>query len=124
MRRSPSNGTADFIICLKACANNPIGKIGVWQGNEIGFQIQHAHWRQGLALEALHAILPYLFNQRNFEALTADIDPRNAGSKALLARVGFVEESYQERSMRVGEEWVDSLWLRLDSDRWRSLSGA
>ncbi len=117
MTKAEQNGLTDFIITLEP-ESTPIGKIGVWQGDEIGFLLARQHWGKGLAKEALSSILPYLFKEENFEALTADIDPRNAASRRILEKMGFVEYEYKERTAEIGGEWVDSVYLRLTKERW------
>ena len=115
---SPQNGRTDFIISLRA-EDSAIGKIGVWQDQEIGFLLARERWGQGLALEALQAILPHLFDTVNFDHLTADIDPRNKASDGLLRKVGFEDDGYKENSMKIGEEWVDSQYLKLTKTKWQ-----
>jgi len=44
-------------------------------------------------------------------ALTADVDPRNAASLRLLARLGFVETGRAQRTFRWRDEWCDSIYL-------------
>jgi [ribosomal protein S5]-alanine N-acetyltransferase len=115
---SDHNGTMDFIICLQE-STKAIGKIGVWQDFEIGFLLAREHWRKGLGYEALQGILPHLFDIMNLEYLTADIDPRNTASEALLKKVGFRDEGYKQQSMKIGGEWVDSKYLKLRKAKWR-----
>ncbi|ETN47030.1 uncharacterized protein HMPREF1541_01220 [Cyphellophora europaea CBS 101466] len=114
------NGLTDFVICLKPDMMS-IGKIGVWQDQEIGFLLAKRHWGKGLAFEALQIILPYLFGTAGFSFLTADIDPRNKASEGLLRKVGFELDGYQERSMQIGNEWVDSQYLKLTKARWEQI---
>ncbi len=90
-----------------------IGKIGIWQKTEIGFILARAFWRQGLATEALTAFIGYAFTGATIY-LTADVDPRNRASLALLKRVGFAETGRAERTWQIGGEWSDSVYLRLD----------
>lgn len=118
MMETPQNGISDFIICLNTPDQRPIGKIGVWQGNEIGFILARQHWRKGLASEALTVIISYLFNQLDLDMLTADIDPRNAASIGLLKKHGFRWDRYEEHTLEVGGEWVDSLYLKLERQHW------
>ncbi len=117
MTDSPGNGVTDFIICLKPDLT-PIGKIGVWQDEEIGFLLGREHWGKGLAREALEVVMTHLFEERDFELLTSDTDPRNAASIELLKKVGFEEYDFKEKTFQVGEEWVDSLYLKLDRQTW------
>lgn len=119
MRLGRYNGVSDFIICLKP-DDKPIGKIGVWSDDEIGFLLDRRCWHKGLAKEALHAIIPQLFDARKLESITADIDPRNEASIGILKKVGFEVERLEKNTMQVGEDWVDSLYLRLTKERWNS----
>ena len=116
MIANPQNGVTDFIICLKEDLK-PVGKIGVWSGDEIGFLLSRSQWGKGLAKEALDAILPYLFETRQMKAVTADIDPRNEASKGILQRFGFVVEKFEEKTLEINGEWMDSLYLRLSREK-------
>jgi ribosomal-protein-alanine N-acetyltransferase len=94
-----------------------IGKAGLWKGHELGIILHPDHWGQRLAHEALTALIPHLFARRpEMEAIVADVDPRNAGSLRLLAGLGFVETHRAPRTMKVGEEWCDSIYLALHRD--------
>lgn len=53
-----------------------------------------------------------------YPSITADADPRNAASVGILEKLGFLKSGYLERSMLVGEEWVDSQYLRLTREDW------
>lgn len=117
MIEGSKNGSTDFVICLKL-DNTPIGKIGVWEGDEIGFLLNRSFWGQGIAEEALRGILRYLFDQGGFGRITADTDPRNKKSIGLLKKLGFEEYDFRERTLQVGDEWVDSLYLKLEKARW------
>lgn len=149
MIEGEGNGWTDFVVCLRperpagqlqdgdgrlAGAENeetiPIGKAGVWRDNEIGFILLREHWGRGYAKEAVSVLLDHLFSDPGgdigqgkrklpLEEIVADVDPRNEGSLALLRRMWFVKYAYQERSMQVGEEWVDSVYLTLRRDIWR-----
>ncbi len=103
-------GSDDFIVELDGRA---IGKAGAWRLPEIGFILHPDAWGRGLAHEALSAVVGHLFATRPLDALTADVDPRNAPSLRLLARLGFVETGRAERTWRVGEDWCDSVYRTL-----------
>ena len=97
----------DFIMLLDG---EVIGKCGLWRGNEIGFQVARAHWGKGLVREAAEAILARA-KARGLQSVTADVDPRNARSLALLERLGFVKTGEAKNTFRLGEEWTDSVYL-------------
>jgi len=120
MVASEQNGVTDFIVCLKPDLT-PIGKVGVWQGEEIGFMLARAHWRKGLAEEALQVVLPYYFNERGMSEIVADVDPRNTSSLALLQKLGFIVYDFKEKTFQIGDQWVDSTFLKLTKERWASI---
>lgn len=90
-----------------------IGKAGFYQLPEIGFILHRDYWGRGLALEALEAVIASVFANYPIPELIADVDPRNAGSLAVLGRLGFVETGRAERTLLVGETWCDSIYLAL-----------
>lgn len=80
---------------------------------EIGFLLGRAHWGRGLAAEALRAALAFAFGPMNLHRVEANVDPENAASLALLARLGFREEGrLAERWFTFGA-WRDSVVLGL-----------
>jgi RimJ/RimL family protein N-acetyltransferase len=52
--------------------------------------------------------------------VVADVDPRNAGSLGLLARLGFREAGRRKGSWLIGDELCDSVDLVLDAADWVS----
>lgn len=90
-----------------------VGKAGAYRLPEVGFILHPAAWGQGLAREAMAAIIPRLFDRWPVPALEADVDPRNAASLGLLGRLGFEKVRFAERTWLVGEEWCDSVYLAL-----------
>jgi ribosomal-protein-alanine N-acetyltransferase len=112
MTSNPQNGILDFII-VESTTSMPIGKIGIWSGNEIGFMIARSHWRRGLVSEALEVVLPYFFNFPRLDLIEADVDPRNEASIGILTKFGFVETGRRERTFELGGVWMDSVDLAL-----------
>ncbi len=99
----------DFVIELDGAA---IGKLGAFGLPELGFLLHPDHHGQGYAREALAAYTAYI-RSRGLPGLTADVDPRNAASLALLGGGGFAETGRAARTWLVGEEWCDSIYLGL-----------
>ena len=80
---------------------------------EVGFILGRDHWGRGLAAEALRAALAFAFAEMTLHRVEADVDPDNAASLALLARLGFREEGrLAERWFTFGA-WRDSVMLGL-----------
>lgn len=89
-----------------------IGKAGAWQLPEVGFILHPDHWGQGLAFEAMTAVIAHLEAEfPALPALTAEVDPRNAASLRLLDRLGFHETHRAERTLMWRDEWCDSVYL-------------
>ncbi len=91
---------------------------------EIGYGLNPAHWGQGYALEAVEAVLGWLFETMGLEKVIARADAANRGSWRLMERAGMEREALH-RSHRVlrGErrdEVVYGLlrrdWLRAKAD--------
>lgn len=90
-----------------------VGFIGFWQMPEFGFMLAPEVWGQGFATEAASAFLGYAFATYPLEAVTADVDPRNAGSLGVLRKLGFTETGRAERTFLIGGQWCDSVYLAL-----------
>ncbi|CAG1012997.1 MAG: GNAT family N-acetyltransferase [Rhizobiaceae bacterium] len=110
MIAAPADVSDDFLVEFEG---GVVGKIGCWQLPEIGFIFHPGIWRRGIAGEALRAVLPWIFGRHALPAITADVDPRNAASLALLARAGFRETGRAERTWLVAGEWCNSIYLAL-----------
>lgn len=88
-----------------------IGKAGAWAVPEVGFILHPDHWGQGLAREAMVAVITALETEFPELVLTAEVDPRNAASLRLLARLGFHETHRAERTLLWRDEWCNSVYL-------------
>jgi RimJ/RimL family protein N-acetyltransferase len=100
----------DFVIQFNG---EVIGKAGCWRLPEIGFILHPDFWGRGLASEALSAVIARVFTAFPVAAIEADVDPRNARSLELLGRLGFTETRRAQKTVKVGEEWCDSVYLAL-----------
>jgi [ribosomal protein S5]-alanine N-acetyltransferase len=106
----PAQEGEDWVIDLDGRA---IGKAGLWRFPEIGFILHPAYWGRGYAEEALRPVLARAFGRHRLAHVEADVDPRNTASLRLLTRLGFVETGRAERTLKVGDDWCDSVYLRL-----------
>jgi RimJ/RimL family protein N-acetyltransferase len=93
-----------------------VGRVAFWMGNEIGFLFHRDVWGQGIAREAVGALLRYGFEALKFDSVRADVDPANIRSITLLERLGFQRTGYAERTFKIGENWVDSVYLELKAN--------
>lgn len=108
----------EYMVELRAAPGRVIGKAGCWRMDEVGYIFHPDVWGKGYAFEAMAAILPRAFARApGLQAITADVDPRNAASLRLLARLGFQRTGSAEATLEVAGEWCDSVYLSLPRAR-------
>ena len=84
----------------------------------IGYIIDPAHHRQGIATEAVSAMLGFCFGELGLHRVQAFIHPDNIASRTLVEKLGFCCEGLLRDNLRVGDEWrSDLLYARLETDR-------
>lgn len=110
MIAAPAEQSDDFVIEHQGIV---IGKLGTWRLPEIGYIIAPAYWGRGLASEALRAFLPHVFSRPDVDRITADVDPRNTRSLAMLERHGFVRTGYATGTWHTHTGIADSVYLEL-----------
>lgn len=62
------------------------------QRAEIGFELNKKHWGQGIASEAVKAVIEYGYSRLNLNRIEAIVDPPNLSSQKLMEKQGFVKE--------------------------------
>lgn len=82
---------------------------------EIAYLIAKERQSEGIAAEALSALITHLFEVEHRRRLYADVDPDNAASNRLLEKLGFTLEG------RLREAWTTHIGRR-DSLIWGLLS--
>jgi [ribosomal protein S5]-alanine N-acetyltransferase len=84
----------------------------------IGYIVDPAHCRQGIATEAVSAMIGFCFQDLGLHRLQAFIHPDNTPSLKLIEKVGFRCEGLLRENLRVSDEWRDDLlYARLSTDR-------
>lgn len=86
---------------------------------EIGYALRSDHWGRGIASEAVALVLDWAFRRLDLQRVEADIDPRNDGSRQLLARLGFSSEGVMRQRFFVGDEATDSEIFGLLAEDWQ-----
>lgn len=80
---------------------------------EIGFILNRDYWRRGFMYEAVQAVISFAFKTLKLHRIEADTDPANAGSLALLEKLGFEREGLFRDRWHVYDKWQDSVMLGL-----------
>jgi len=87
---------------------------------EIGYSLRSDYWGQGLASEAVTVMLDWAIRTLGLHRVEADIDPRNEGSRKLLARLGFASEGVLRERYFVGDDVSDTELFGLLAEDWSS----
>jgi ribosomal-protein-alanine N-acetyltransferase len=117
MMASPEKDSDEFVV---EHGGHVIGKAGFWRLPEIGYIFHPDSWGRGLGFECLSALIDRAFRRFPMDSLLADVDPRNAASLRLLAKLGFIETRRAQATILVGEQWCDSIYLELGRANWRA----
>ena len=59
------------------------------QGREIGYVLSKSYWGQGLMLEAVKAVIDWLFHEVRLDFIIVGHFDRNAQSKRVIEKCGF-----------------------------------
>jgi RimJ/RimL family protein N-acetyltransferase len=86
---------------------------------ELGCSLRPELQGQGYAAEAVRAVLAHAFDTLGLRRIEADVDPRNAPSRRVLERVGFVEEGLARARWQVAGETCDSVLYGLLAGEFR-----
>ena len=72
---------------------------------------------RGLMSEAVSLAVSYAFRELGLHRLEANIQPGNTPSRALAGRLGFRQEGFSPRYLKIGGEWRDhERWAILSED--------
>jgi ribosomal-protein-alanine N-acetyltransferase len=84
----------------------------------IGYIVDPARQRQGIAIEAVSAMLDFCFDELGLHRIQAFINPDNTASRRLVEKLGFSCEGLLRDNLRVNDVWRnDMLYALLATDR-------
>ncbi|HEL2057867.1 TPA: GNAT family N-acetyltransferase [Streptococcus suis] len=89
----------------------------------IGFILNKAYWGQGLASEALQAVLDLLLLDLDFEVVKAGHVRENEASKRLLEKMGFHLVTQKEADRVIAGQQVTSCYYELHRKEWQNRHG-
>lgn len=80
---------------------------------EIGFELSKEYWGNGIASEAIRAVICYGFEQMHLQRIEALIEPPNFPSQKAVERLGFIREgllrSYEHTCGKFDDLYMYSL---------------
>jgi ribosomal-protein-alanine N-acetyltransferase len=92
---------------------------GFFQSAYMGYYAVAGMNGRGLMREAVGLVVTHAFNEIGLHRLEANIQPDNASSKALVKRLGFQQEGYSPRYLKIDGEWRDHERWAILSEDWR-----
>ena len=104
--------------------DNLIGTCGYYDWNktacraEIGYDLDPAHWGQGIMTEALCAVLKYGFEKMGLNRVQAIIDSKNIRSMKLVHRLGFKKEGVLRQRSYFNGQFLDDVCFSLLKKEW------
>ena len=85
---------------------------------EIGYDLGHAYWGQGIMSEALREALSFGFDHMELNRVDALVYPENTLSIRILERLGFRQEGVLRDYFYAGGEFYDHLLFSLLKREW------
>lgn len=76
---------------------------------DIGYVLSRGVWGRGYATEAGAALIAYGFEHLGLHKVAATCDPANAGSAAVLRKLGLAQEGHLRDHLLIRGEWRDRL---------------
>ena len=83
----------------------------------MGYWMGENYARQGLMTDAVQAVVAFCFEDLGIHRIEAACVPENVPSRDLLRKIGFKEEGYARKYLRINGSWQDHLlfgWLSTD----------
>jgi len=92
---------------------------GFFQSAYLGYYGMTGLSGRGLMTEAVGQVVSHGFNALGLHRLEANIQPGNEPSRALVKRLGFRQEGYSPRYLKISGEWRDHERWAVLADDWR-----
>ena len=86
---------------------------GTFQSCHLGYAISHRHEGQGLMFEALSLANDYMLGDMGLNRIMAGYMPHNERSGRLLKRLGFEQEGFARRYLKINGRWEDHVLTAL-----------
>lgn len=86
---------------------------GKFQSAYLGYYIFNPHWGQGLAKEAVAAVIKLGFKELHLHRIEAGIEPGNKRSLALAKSLKMRREGVKRKALWIKKKWVDIVMYTL-----------
>lgn len=125
LRRNEGADFESFLICrnddgaIVGSANLSQIFMGGFQSAYMGYWAGAPFAGQGYMTEGVGLVLTQAFRVLGLHRVEANLQPENAASRALVRRLGFRQEGYSPRYLKVGGRWRDHERWAILREEWR-----
>ena len=92
---------------------------GFFQSAYMGYYGMAGMEGRGLMSEAVSLVVTQAFEELGLHRVEANIQPANQPSRALVQRLGFRQEGFSPRYLRINGEWRDHERWAVVADEWK-----
>jgi ribosomal-protein-alanine N-acetyltransferase len=92
---------------------------GFFQSAYMGYYGMAGMTGRGLMGEAVGLVVAHAFGELGLHRVEANIQPGNEPSRALVKRLGFRQEGYSPRYLKIDGDWRDHERWAVLSEEWR-----
>lgn len=86
---------------------------------EIGYTFDPKFQGQGLATEAVRALVDFAFREKGLHRIYGITDPRNTPSIKLMTRLGMRQEAHFRKSRWFKGAWADDVVFAILEEEWK-----
>jgi ribosomal-protein-alanine N-acetyltransferase len=82
---------------------------GAFQSCHLGYKVDGAEINQGYITEALSRAIRFAFDDMRLHRIEANIMPKNARSRRVVEKLGFVDEGLAHKYLKIAGVWEDHI---------------
>ena len=121
----PENDEWWMAIVADAGTGETLGDLALhlsWEGRtaEVGYTFAAEHWGRGYAVEAVEALVAYLYRELDVTRVFGMLHPDNPPSAMVLERVGMLFEGHTRSSFWLGDECSDDWIYGMTREDWET----
>jgi [ribosomal protein S5]-alanine N-acetyltransferase len=94
---------------------------GNFQNAYLGYYVDVDFAGQGFMTEGIPLVINHAFQTLGLHRIEANIQPGNMASINLVKRLGFIQEGFSRRYLKINEEWCDHERWALTTEDWTEL---